>query len=217
MSFQEAVNYASIWSIVLPFTIGGAFYKLLSDDSRIIYFLVIGDFITQMARVALGRTPSLIYFYNIDIIVQYGVLYLFFVSKFTLVRSKKYFNVGNLFGVSVAIYFLIFKGISAKFNNEWVCINFLIFVFWILLLLLDYYENDEVYLKVKSNIFFFMIGLFFYTSCTLLIFSMWDYIMNNKASFLNNLWIIHDVFNVMMYFSFSIGFLFDTKILSKDS
>lgn len=61
----------------------------------------------------------------------------------------------------------------------------------------------------------YLLGLFFYSSCTMLIFALWDYIMANRDSYLKNLWIIHDVFNTFMYIIFSIGFLFEVRFWNK--
>ena len=74
-------------------------------------------------------------------------------------------------------------------------------------MILEIYENDQILFDYKSSLFWLIIGLFFYTSCTVLIFSLWHYIKSMKSTRLDNLWIIRDFFNVIMYICFSIAFL----------
>lgn len=106
---------------------------------------------------------------------------------------------------------MVIYGISDSFLNNWLCINNYAYTIWCLLFLLEMYDNDEKITKIPSSTFLYLIGLFFYTSCTLIIFSLWNYIMLNADSLLVNLWIIHDVFNITMYVIFGIGFIIDFK------
>lgn len=214
MTIQEVINQISIWSILLPLTIGVLSFKKLNTDSKNILFLVLVDSIPQMARAYLGRTPLLNYFYNIDIAIGFIIVAIFFRENFKGKKNKIYFDILMYCGFIIGSVFVFFLGIKERFINEWVCVNCFIFTTWNLLLLLELYNDDEMITKVSPSIFTYLIGLFFYTSCTLVIFSLWHYLMNNRNSLLNNLWIIHDAFNVFMYLLFSIGFIIDSRKLN---
>jgi len=79
------------------------------------------------------------------------------------------------------------------------------------MLLYELYDNDERLAKVNAAQLCYVVGLFFYTSCTILIFALWGYIRANENSFLKNLWIIHDVFNIFMYTLFTVGFVIEVQ------
>lgn len=151
------------------------------------------------------------YFYNVNIIVELLILTSFFYPFFVTKTRCIIFRSTCFFSCVSGICFIYFNGIAEKFLNNWLCINNYSYTIWCLLFLLELYEDDEKITQIPISIFIFLIGLFFYTSCTLIIFSLWNYIMINEKSLLVNLWIIHDLFNVLMYISFTIGFILDLK------
>jgi hypothetical protein len=109
------------------------------------------------------------------------------------------------------VVFLGMFGLAEKFLTEWLCINNICYTTWILVLLYELYENDKSIGEMNPSQLYYIAGLFFYASCTILVFSLWEYIMTHRDSYLKNLWIIHDVFNILMYTSFTIGFLSESR------
>lgn len=194
---------------------GCLFYPRLSNKSRLILLLVLLACVPQLARALLGRVASLNIFYNINVAIELVILYFFFNNTYTTARKNLIFNLSGalciLFGAASFIYW----GIEEKFLTEWLCLNNLAYTSWILLAVLDIYENDDRLINTKRSFLLFLLGLFLYTSCTILIFGLWHYIMATKDSLLKNLWIIHDVFNTIMYMVFAIGFYSDYKSLKK--
>jgi len=208
MNTQESINLISIWSIIFPFLAGGLLFKCLNKDSKIFYYLVVADFCSQMSRFYLGKSPALNFIYNIDIIAQLLLLSVFFQNKFSS-KNRLYFKVLIFFCFLIVLYFLTFENLFEKFYTWWVCFNFFIYITLILLLILEYYEDDNRYIGGSQSVYLYIFGIFMYMSCTMVIFSLWDYISSNKSSYLNNLWIIHDLFNILMYILFGFGFIID--------
>ena len=111
----------------------------------------------------------------------------------------------------MAIYFLLFVGLQGRFVSEWVCFNNIIYTAWILLLVLEIYEDDAISLHQQMPLFWYLLGMFFYTSCTILIFCFWDYIMTVKNKYFDMLFEVYGLFNIFMYVAFAIGLLLDVS------
>ncbi|WP_040495139.1 hypothetical protein [Fulvivirga imtechensis] len=190
---------------------GCFFYPRLSDKSRLILLLVLLACVPQLARAILGRVAVLNIFYNINVGIELVILYFFFNNSYSTPRKEQIFKVSGIFCMLFGLISILYWGIEDKFLTEWLCLNNLVYTSWILLSVLDIYENDDRLLHTKRSYLFFLLGLFLYTSCTMLIFGLWHYIMATRDSLLKNLWIIHDVFNTIMYLVFFIGFYHDYR------
>ncbi len=130
-----------------------------------------------------------------------------FFNKFFFSKTKK-----MIFRISVGLCFslgltLIIKTGFSSFLTTWLCFNNIAYTMWSLLLLYELYDRDQINLTYSNSLLFYIFGLFFYTSCTIPVFGLWEYIRNNQNSYLQNLNVIHSIFNVTMYLSFSIGFI----------
>lgn len=168
-----------------------------------------------MARAIIGRGHTLNYFYNFHIPAEFLLLFFFFRQQVASRKRVIIFNLMALFGVTVGAVLLFQYGIGEKFLSEWVCANNLVFTSWMLIMLLDIFEDDKKELNFYQPQMWQLLGLFFYTSCTLVIFSLWHYIMKNRDTVLNNLWIIHDIFNTLMYIIFTISFILERRNAAK--
>jgi hypothetical protein len=173
--------------------------------------LVLVACLPQLARAFLGRTPLLNILYNVNIWLEFLLLFVFFRRSFSSRRRNLLFNILTFICVGAGITSLLVFGIYSKFLTEWLCINNLTYTAWILLLMYDLYDTEKDLSEVSASFLLYLVGLFFYSGCTLLIFSLWQYIVAHQNSFLRNLWIIHDVFNIFMYTFFTIGFYLEIK------
>jgi len=205
------LNKISIWSILLPAIIGCSFYKYLGRKTKLILFLVVAACVPQLARALLGRTSFLHILYNIYIIIELLVLFAFFYKSYSSKTHNKIHQITGALAMTFGFLAIIAQGISNQFLTEWLCLNNLVFTTWILLRILDIYKDDRSILSATPSQFLYLAGLFFYTSCTILIFALWDYIMSHSDTYLKNLWIIHDSFNTIMYISFTIGFYLEFR------
>jgi hypothetical protein len=181
----------------------------LQVNSRLIFLLCLAGIIAQITeKYSAASIKGMCY--NIYIPIEYCIFFLFFKTSFFAKRGRKIFNVLAVTGLLIAIYFIVFIGIRHRFLSEWVCFNNIIYTACVLLLLLDIYEDDAVFLNQKMPLFWYLLGIFFYTSCTILIFGFWDQIMTaltNKSIIL--LFSVNSIFNIFMYIAFAIGILLD--------
>lgn len=173
--------------------------------------LVIAACVPQLSRAFLGRTPVLNVFYNVNVGVELLLLCLFFSKSFRPTFGRRIFYTTSLLCLLSGVVLIGMFGLKDKFLTEWLCINNLCYTAWILALLYDLYEDDKGIVEINTAQLYYIAGIFFYASCTILIFSLWEYIMTHRDSYVKNLWIIHDVFNILMYSSFTIGFLSESR------
>jgi len=159
----------------------------------------------------MGRTPILNVLYNTNILLELVILILFFRDSYSTKKRNMLFIVLATVCVVSGVVSVFLFGFYAKFLTEWLCVNNLMYTAWTLILLYDLYDNDEKLSELAPSLLCYLSGLFLYSSCTMLIFSFWYYIMTKRDSYLNNLWIIHDLFNIFMYLIFSFGFFIEIK------
>ena len=184
----------------------------LQVNSRLIFLLVATGAIPQIVAHYSGKDFTLgCLFYNINIPIEFTIIFFFFKTSFFSKSKGKIFYLLGIAGAIMAIYFLVFVGIRNRFISEWVCFNNIIYTAWILLLLLEIYEDDAIYLSEKMPLFWYLLGLFFYTSCTVLIFCFWYYITTTRNEYFVVLFQIYGLFNIFMYIAFSIGLLLNVS------
>ena len=196
---------------MLPVIIGILTLSKLQANSRLICLLVIAGAITQISAHYLKNYALTCIGYNIYIPIEYTIIFFFFKTSFFAVSRKKIFYFLAFAGFCMVLYFPVFVGIRGRFISEWVCFNNIIYTAWILLFILDIYENDSIFLSQKMPLFWYLLGMFFYTSCTILIFCFWNYINTVKNSYFPKLFQIYSIFNIFMYIAFSIGLLLDAS------
>jgi hypothetical protein len=178
-------------------------------NSRLICLLVVAGAVTQI----LGHYASahLFLLYNVYTPIEYSIVFFFFKTNYSSKRGKKIFYFLAIAGFAMALYFLIFVGVKGRFISEWVCFNNIIYTAWILSMLLEIYEDDAIYLNQKMPLFWYLLGMFFFTSCTILIFCFWDDIMTTKNLYVPILFSVYSLFNIFMYIAFAIGLLLDAS------
>ncbi|HXD93920.1 MAG TPA: hypothetical protein VNX01_11965 [Bacteroidia bacterium] len=180
----------------------------LHVNSRLIFLLCIVGFFAQIATHYSG-IKSLCIFYNVYAPIEYTIIFFFFKTSFFSKKGRKIFYFSAAVGFAMALYFLLVIGITQRFLSEWVCFNNIIYTAWSLLLLLEIYEDDSIYLDQKMPLSWYLVGIFFFTSCTILIFCFWDYLMTNRNK--SMLFAVYGLFNIFMYIAFSIGLLLDVS------
>jgi hypothetical protein len=182
----------------------------LQVNSRLILLLVISATLPQILTYRTTNNATCI-IYNIYIPIEYGILFFFFKVSFFSKRGKKIFYVLGILGFLMAVYFFGFVGLTERFISEWVCFNNIIYTAWILLLVLEIYEDDAIFLNQQMSLFWYLLGMFFYASCTILIFCFWYYITVIKNRYFEILFQIYGLFNIFMYIAFSVGLLLDVS------
>jgi hypothetical protein len=203
---SELLSKISIWVIVLPLVIGCIFYTRLSYISRLMLFVVGSGNIPQLFRAVWPEPHILSFTYNGYTLIEFALVFLVF--KRQIKRNRRVLETLAILYYIIACLFLAFEGIENRFLSELVCVNNVIYTSWILLFIIEQYqENDLITFDFNVPFFWYLLGLFFYCPCTALVFSLWQYIKAHPESNVSNLWVIHSCFNILLYLFISVGFL----------
>lgn len=204
---KDLLNNLSIWIIFLPLLIGAVFYLRLGRDSRWIFYTVLAATIPQVITAFQVDRGFRNVLYNVYTPLEFIFLFILFLTKFeNIFRRKLYLYTMPVYLVLCTFYFLRFS-ISFKFINELVCVNNLIYVFWLLLFFRDQYSAEDFQLIKQNPFTWYVFGLIIYAPCTMIVFALYYYIAANPHSLLKGLWMIHNVCNILMYIFFSVGLL----------
>lgn len=101
--------------------------------------------------------------------------------------------------------------IKSRFFNECVCITQLYIVSCVLKIVYSAVYNGNLSTSLKKPENYYVLGFFFYAPFTVLIYALWQFLMQHKNSPLQNVWIIHHVCNALMYCIFGLGIYLDSR------
>lgn len=210
MTIEEILSSISIWSVVAPLIIGLIWCRNLSVDSLLILAVVFLSTIPQLMDLPETQTDKLVksIAYNIYTPCEFILLAALFRNKILTRPKMRIFNITIILYCIGAIFTFDYYGIKEDFISALASANNFIYTCWIMLLLLEQYELDKPFpLNFKTPFFWYAIGLFFYSVCTILIFVLW-YNLEGAESKSAKI-IIHSIFNINMYIMFMIGILKD--------
>lgn len=200
---QNILQQISIWIILLPLIIGLWLSKKLSHKSLLILLLVIVATPPQLVSDFLPKGITNI-LYNVYTPVEFLILYFFFKGRFYSKTSKIIFKWSPVLYLLISVAFLLqAKSIQARFISEWVSVNNLFYLLWILLYFRDQYLLPEMELSIDDSFCWSLLGIFIYAACTSLHFVLYDII---QKSFLLT---FQSSFNILLYTLFAVSFLKD--------
>lgn len=208
---MRLLNFISIYSILLPVCIGLLFIKKLSRDSILIFIIAFIGAIPQLLSPSFHETKFLSIAYNLYVLIEFIIMCFLFKNKFFHKKTIKIFLYTIFFYSLLVVILILINGIIFRFLSEWICLNSLIYISWILLLILEQYDDVLLNLTPFTSFFWYILGIFLYSSCTMLLFSLWNYMENVSVE----LKVIHQIFNTILYVMFTIGFFIDYKLTRK--
>ncbi|MFB6454692.1 hypothetical protein ACE38W_05415 [Chitinophaga sp. Hz27] len=166
--------------------------------------------IPQLLRAFISAGPLLNLAYNLYTITEITLICCLLYPKVINPGRKKIFTITTVLVTVFNILAVIWFGLSARFISEAVSVNNLVYTIWILLIILDQYEITDG-IRIGSPFFWYLTGILLYAPCTMLVFSLWQYIKIHPDSVMTKLWIIQSIFNITMYGLFTIGIWKDQK------
>lgn len=211
MNIEVILNEISIWVVILPLLVGIFFFRSLSYSSMIVFGIVASATIPQLLREFVNDKETISIAYNLYTPAEFFLTFLLFKDKFKKQLNKNILKSLMALFIVASVVLCYYYNIKTRFINEWVCFANFVYTALILLLILEQYGQKENNSINDTFFLWYLVALFFYAPCTLLIFSLWQYLKSNQNSFLNNLWVIHHFFNIMMYVFFSVGFYIDSR------
>jgi hypothetical protein len=206
MAFSAFTYQMSIWSIIIPLMAGVFFYKKLDRDSKIIFYLVVLAASPQIITAfILSSSPVRNIFYNVYTPVEFVLTYLFVGKKIQNISFRNICRFVVVLFIILSVALVYRYGLSHRFLNEWVCAANISYLCWIFLFILESLLQERRLLNTSLPLFWYISALLIYTPCTIFVFALSFYITGSKNPFISNLWIIHEIFNTLLYILFAIG------------
>ncbi|MEN9571028.1 MAG: hypothetical protein RL172_2259 [Bacteroidota bacterium] len=199
----------SIWIILVPLFTGAWFIKKLNRDSILILAVVIVATPPQLITAFFElNSGTLNLFYNIYTPVEFILLWLLFKPKFLGNTNKKIFIATGVLYLIASIVILSIFSITRRFVSEWACINNITYILWVLMYVSEIFFFNSDKLMKKDPFTYYLLGIFFYSQCSVLLFAIYYYIQNQQLGYL---WIIQSIGNIIMYLMFTRGLLTHTQ------
>ena len=208
---METLDIISVYSILIPFILGLLFLKKLSRDSVIIWGVAAAGIIPQMLRPVLYKTIYLNVAYNLYVGIEFALVTVLLSNKFLAGRTKKLFHL-SIFGYFFAGITIIFvNGLKERFLNELICLNSFLYAAWILMLMIEQFDDRTVRIEIlpSSSFTWFLTAMFIYALGTIMIFAFWNFVKEGPEKISGLLTGIHAVFNIILYLLMSIGLVID--------
>jgi len=194
----------SIWIVVCPLITGIYCFRYTSADTRIILGIVALATIPQLMRAFILKGPMLNTTYNLYTLAEIALIGRLLYPKIIHKHRQRLFIITTCLVTLFNIGIVGWNGLSARFISEAVSVNNLVYTGWILLIILDQYEVTDG-ISPSQPFFWYLTGILLYAPCTMLVFSLWQYIKIHPDSLMTRLWVIQSIFNITMYGLFTIG------------
>ncbi len=161
--------------------------------------------ISQLASYFLTNWNEIWTFYNIYAVIDSIVWgYLFYKnSKSKWIRSAL-ITIISLQAIA-SVYIFSSVGVNKRFFFEFVCLNSLLQLLWVLSFFYERCRMEEIEALEKEPMFWFCLGVLIYAPTTYFLFAYYEIVSNSKDPVHKPLWTIHHFLNTCMYLIFSIG------------
>lgn len=201
----------SAWSVVLPFVVGCISIKNIKRDSIFIFIVVCIALIPQLIHFYLPKSRTEIISYNLYTVAEFFIYFFLFKTKMLNPITKRLFWFALFSYSSLAVYYIFSFGLTGRFINEIATLNGIACLLMIACYFYETFVFDSGELQRWSPFFWYFIGILIYSACTTLVYSLWQKIHDNPDSILQNLWNLQNIFNILTYILFSIGFLLENR------
>jgi hypothetical protein len=209
MSLDNILNHISLFSGLFPLIAALYRYKKLDSVLKLmaVFFFIssiIDTLLSVLPRIGIKDNAPLIHFFAVVMVVFFGMVYY---RSFHVPLLKKITIGASILAFLGIVYGLITEGIMSfpSFSN-----SFLSVVFTILSLLYFYQllnAREFVHIE-KLPMFWINSGVLFYFGINIFLFMLFDKFIKHRE---NDVWIIHDLTNVIANILYSVGLLCQTQ------
>lgn len=214
---EKFFNFLSIWIIILPLSQGIIYKFKLNTNGKIFLIIIFCDSICQLVKGLSPQNSYIIFLYNLDIFCQFSLISYFLYQFLNTNFQKRLFffllGLSVLFGIT-RIYA---NDIFTYFYSQCITLNGIIYLINITIIFGLSINDEDFKIIERKDIFYFILGLFMYSSTTSLTFSLWNYIENKNSEIFNILWLINDFFNIIFYFLISLSLYHSNKLYVRDN
>jgi hypothetical protein len=213
MSFNNVLHLISIWIVILPLAAGLINYKGLNNDSKWIFYMTVAAVPPQILTyfVHLTETKWLNVSYNLYTPIEFALLYGLFRRKYEVAINRLLQRLTAVVYAGISLYFIFVYGITDHFLERWVCVNNLIYIFWIMTYLREQYSSDSFVIHKGNPFAWYILAFIIYSPCTILVFSLYYYIRDPHRAELMKLWLIQIICNILLYIFFAVGLFISRK------
>jgi hypothetical protein len=210
---RHVLYIISIWIVVLPLVAGLINYKGLNRDSKWIFFMTVAAVPPQILTyfVVFNETKWLNICYNLYTPIEFLLLYGLFYKKYYVRLNRVLLRLSVFVYAGVSLYFVMRYGIKEHFLSRWVCLNNLIYIFWIMTFLKEQYSSESFVIQKRNPFAWYILAFIIYAPCTVLIFCLYYYIRDPQRAELWNLWVIQIICNILLYIFFAVGLFISRK------
>jgi hypothetical protein len=196
----------SIFSVLLPLMAGMILFKKLEINSKLIVVLVTFATVPQLVAFFESESnPQKTVFYNLYTLFDSLILaYIFFRNSETKIVRK---SIQVIITIQVGIVIWSFGkfGLGDRFRTEFVCLNSILQILWVLTYFYERYVSEKIGSIEKEPMFWFCLGILIYAPTTYFLFVFYDVIRSSKEPQYNDLWDLHHLLNTCMYVLYTVG------------
>lgn len=211
MSIDNILNYLSLFSGLFPLIAALYRYKKLDSVLKLmaVFFFIssiVDTLLLVLPRTGLKDNAPLIHLFTAVIVLFFGIVYY---RSFHIPLFKKIAVAVSVLAFMGIIYGVITEGIMSfpSFSNSVLGVVFTV------LSLLYFYQllNAREFVHIeKLPMFWINSGVLLYFGINIFLFMLFDKFINHRE---NDVWIIHDLTNVIANILYSIGLLCQTQRL----
>jgi hypothetical protein len=209
------LSYISIFSVLVPLILGIIFYTRLEPNSRILVLMLAFASISQLSSFFLTNWNKIWVFYNIYTFIDSAFWGYLFYKNSENRRIRYTITTIILLQAIVSVYIFSYAGINKRFFSEFVCLNSLLELFWVLSFFYERYKREEIEALEKEPMFWFCLGILIYDPTTYFLFAFYDIVRHSPNPQYKSLWTIHDFLNACMYLIFAVGIYVNVVQTSK--
>jgi hypothetical protein len=214
---KAILHTISIWIIILPAIAGFINFKGLNRDSRWIFYLVLVAIFPQILTFIINQdTVLLAVSYNVYTPVEFIILFLLFKDKFHMPFNRMVHQC-TLYLYILFSVIIITRSSVTIFLSEWVCLNNIIYIIWILFFLKEQFFSETFVIRKRNSFAWYLFALILYAPLTLITFALYHYMRQDSNSVLRYLSVIQDICNILLYVFFTIGlYMSENKPTQRD-
>ena len=210
MAIENFLYYISIFSVLVPLVTGIIIYKKLDVNSRLMLLLLTFASVAQLASF-LPNVNDVYAFFNIYSVIDSIVWgYLFYRNSRNKWIKNTIIMIISL-QVLISISTFIHAGVRNRFFTEFVCLNSLLQVLWVLSFFYERYKREEILALEKRPMFWFCLGILIYAPATYFRFAFYQRLEETDYGLKS----LHHLLNTGMYLTFTVGILANVISTSK--
>jgi hypothetical protein len=86
-----------------------------------------------------------------------------------------------------------------------------LYIVWILAIFRQEFTEEVTFIEVDYPFTWYLVALLVYAPCTVMTHALYHYLRNRETPVFQNLLIIQDIFNILLYILFAVGLVMRSK------